>query len=417
MIPGEIRELMDELEIVPVSPGGRKRRAFFFCSYTPVEILKAAGYLPCRPLVGLHYAQGDPYLPPNMCSYVQAVLQWATGDMARVPVTIDPPNPGDIAVFVNSCNGMAHLYNVWNRLTQCSSFLLDLPHHRHEGAKRRYAGQIRMLAGWLREAAGWAADQDDIREARRLYLSLRREIAGLSRAISASSSRLPGSTAIVERLFALTTGGAAPEDSLHLVRNIKRLVETYGGTRPPTDERPRVLIAGTVGLPTLAQTIEAAGGEVVADERCLTFRGVRLNEGSPPASVSSPVTCQTRLDYSSSAAPGSCGGAGTRLYHEIAADYLDSLPCPRTVGPGRFVERVCTLSRDMQVDGTVLCALKFCDTMLYDIPVIKKKLSGAGIPVLPLTVDFREGVTGQVRTRIEAFVEMLKCRREQGVRF
>ena len=62
---------------------------------------------------------------------------------------------------------------------------------------------------------------------------------------------------------------------------------------------------------------------------------------------------------------------------------------------------------EYKADGVIDCSLKFCG--LYDIE--KKSVSEAlkkeGIPVLSLETDYEDSDAGQLRTRIEAFVEML----------
>lgn len=53
--------------------------------------------------------------------------------------------------------------------------------------------------------------------------------------------------------------------------------------------------------------------------------------------------------------------------------------------------------------------IKFCDIYGYEKPLIKDDLVQDGIPVLELDVQYGGGsAAGQVRTRVEAFVEMLR---------
>jgi len=59
------------------------------------------------------------------------------------------------------------------------------------------------------------------------------------------------------------------------------------------------------------------------------------------------------------------------------------------------------------VDGVIFYTLKFCDPFLYDVPVLKSELSVRGIPGLVLEGDYTPGTMGRVKTRIQAFVEML----------
>jgi len=73
---------------------------------------------------------------------------------------------------------------------------------------------------------------------------------------------------------------------------------------------------------------------------------------------------------------------------------------------GRF-DHVFNLIDDLRVDGVIFYTLKFCDSFLYDIPVFKSQLSLRGIPSLILEGDYTPGTLGRVRTRIQAFIEML----------
>jgi len=56
----------------------------------------------------------------------------------------------------------------------------------------------------------------------------------------------------------------------------------------------------------------------------------------------------------------------------------------------------------------VLTALKFCDQQLYDIPYLLKKLNDDGVPVLFVENDYVFKDKDRIRTRVEAFVEMLE---------
>ena len=77
-----------------------------------------------------------------------------------------------------------------------------------------------------------------------------------------------------------------------------------------------------------------------------------------------------------------------------------------TPNPGR-VEDIIRLAEEYHADGVIDCNLKFCG--LYDIEkkTVAEALKEKGIPVLSLETDYEDSDAGQLRTRIEAFVEML----------
>ncbi len=77
-----------------------------------------------------------------------------------------------------------------------------------------------------------------------------------------------------------------------------------------------------------------------------------------------------------------------------------------TPNPGR-IEDIIRLAKEYKADGVIDCSLKFCG--LYDIEKksVAEALKKEGIPLLQLETDYEDSDAGQLRTRIEAFVEMM----------
>jgi benzoyl-CoA reductase/2-hydroxyglutaryl-CoA dehydratase subunit BcrC/BadD/HgdB len=75
--------------------------------------------------------------------------------------------------------------------------------------------------------------------------------------------------------------------------------------------------------------------------------------------------------------------------------------------PKRF-DHVLRMIDEFRVDGVIFYTLKFCDPFLFDVPLLKERLAEKGIPTLRLEGDYTPGTLGRVRTRIEAFIEMLR---------
>jgi benzoyl-CoA reductase/2-hydroxyglutaryl-CoA dehydratase subunit BcrC/BadD/HgdB len=55
----------------------------------------------------------------------------------------------------------------------------------------------------------------------------------------------------------------------------------------------------------------------------------------------------------------------------------------------------------------IFYTVKFCEPELFDIPLLVEGLKARGIPSLTLDVEVNQGLSGQVGTRVEAFVEMI----------
>ncbi len=65
------------------------------------------------------------------------------------------------------------------------------------------------------------------------------------------------------------------------------------------------------------------------------------------------------------------------------------------------------LAKKTKADGIILCMMKFCDPEEFDYPILASEFEQAKIPLLYLEVDQQSQSLEQLRTRIQAFAEML----------
>jgi benzoyl-CoA reductase/2-hydroxyglutaryl-CoA dehydratase subunit BcrC/BadD/HgdB len=69
---------------------------------------------------------------------------------------------------------------------------------------------------------------------------------------------------------------------------------------------------------------------------------------------------------------------------------------------------VVRLAKEYQVDGVIHYNLQFCHTYANEAVKMEKRLEKEGIPLLRIETDYSDEDVGQLRTRIEAFLEMIK---------
>ena len=90
----------------------------------------------------------------------------------------------------------------------------------------------------------------------------------------------------------------------------------------------------------------------------------------------------------------------------LAQRYMKTNCACFTPNTGR-IDDILRMAKEYQVDGVIDVNLKFC--CLYDTEgyTVEKALKEAGIPVLGIETDYTDTDAEQLRTRVEAFVEML----------
>jgi len=95
-------------------------------------------------------------------------------------------------------------------------------------------------------------------------------------------------------------------------------------------------------------------------------------------------------------------------WRDLANTYLDQAPCARQFPLSTRVDFSAKLAKEYNVDAVIYTYLKFCPCYGMTKNSFMKKFQDMGMPVLELDNDYSLGDTGQIKTRLEAFVEVLK---------
>lgn len=340
-----------------------KKDILFTCSYLPEEVVIAAGFRPVRVTSGARPSDADTAIHPTTCPYIKAVFAAAARD--------DYAGAAGM-VIVNSCDGMRRLYDGLAAHKSGPPLLfLDVPHKSDTDAVDLFAGGLRRLALQLeRELGGDRVTPPAVEEAILSTNSLRRAMADVFAA--QSDGRLSGGS-----VFSLLAEAAAGG----LENAAGRIDALLSGTRKSgTAAGTRIAVSANVlDRPDLVGMIEGAGGSVVTLDTCT---GARHWEGLVAEGSRDPMWA-------------------------IAVRYLTRPPCGRMEGIGRRIDWLAGLVGECRADGVVLSSVKYCDAWLYDQPLLTQNLERAGARVLSIENDYEWSGTGQIRTRVEAFIETL----------
>ena len=88
-----------------------------------------------------------------------------------------------------------------------------------------------------------------------------------------------------------------------------------------------------------------------------------------------------------------------RTYRELQGNYQESLE-DRFGHIGRAI-------KDYKVDGVVLYIYKYCDPFGFEVPAMKSYIESLSTPVLYLEDEYSMSTIARLRTRIQAFLEMI----------
>lgn len=353
----------------------------YTCIYVPEEVIYAAGMLPVRILGGLDSSpKAESLLQVNICSFVRSCLGEALeGRLGEL----------DGLVAARTCSQIVKLYDLWELyLKPPFLFLLDQPHKISPLAPPYYEKELRRLIQELEGYGGVRITDEALREAIVLCnegRSLLRKIYELRRG---PNPRLLGS----EALQAVRAAMVLPKaEANQLLRELLEGLPQREISLP--EGLPRLLVSGSmVDNPAFIRAVEEAGAVVVCDDLCL---GTRYFWEDVPLRGATDGTQAVPMQADPIAA--------------LAHHYVERIPCAHVYPRQKRFEHLRQLGRSFEVDGAILFTVKFCDTFVFDGPGCTEMLRGEGIPTLELDIEHSTVSVGQIRTRVQAFLEMLEA--------
>ncbi|MGI5876896.1 MAG: 2-hydroxyacyl-CoA dehydratase subunit D [Dethiobacteria bacterium] len=354
----------------------RAGRMAWLCSYTPVEIISCCGLLPYR-IFAAHNKSfyGSSLLHTTLCPYVRGALDELLQETER-----------DLegAVLVHSCNAIFHLYHALVRYSKLPfTYLLDLPRDSSPQAIAFYADSLQKFHATLSAHCGIQAREDDLWEQIYLYAENRSKLMELYR--NSALKGIPDGSELIRLVRSLMILPAQDFQQLFQDYYQKKLQEEYSRS---FQRGPRIFLTGSMAPFHLIKMIRELGGRIVLDDLCNGKRAVDFSERPAP---------------------------GENPYQYLARLYLKRAPCARMKHAAEQIVCLNGILQDHDLAGIIFFYLKFCDSWYYYGQLLKEKLHQ--VPVLVLEAEEMEsGVTGQQRTRIAAFLEMLQEAGKAGIR-
>jgi benzoyl-CoA reductase/2-hydroxyglutaryl-CoA dehydratase subunit BcrC/BadD/HgdB len=102
----------------------------------------------------------------------------------------------------------------------------------------------------------------------------------------------------------------------------------------------------------------------------------------------------------------------------LAEAYLDRTPCAAQLYPDqktdKRLENIFKQIEDHRADGVLYHTLRFCDPYTFRVEENKELLDAKDIPFLQLHTDYGANDIGQIQTRIQAQVEIIRRRKKEA---
>lgn len=350
--------------------------AGILCSYTPVEILSAAGIATVS-LCGTSnetVPDAEKVLPKNLCPLIKSTYGFAYSE--KCPYTYF----SDIIIGETTCDGKKKMYELLNELKE--TYVLHLPQgQRRPYSKEVWYQEVKMLKERLEEKFGIEITDEALREAVKKRNSLRKAITEMYELQANVPPAMKGTQMMLTMM-----SGSFKFDQDEYIEGVRNLVEKAkadyaAGKSTVSVNDKRILLTGcpTGGvIQKVGMVIENNGGVIVCLDDCSGERTSRM------------LVDEDAED----------------ILRTIADRYLEINCSIMTTNEGRL-ENTKAMIEKYKVDGVIEVVLQACHTFNVEAANMARMAEEMGIPYMKLETDYSTADNGQLETRISAFMEML----------
>ena len=346
-----------------------------FCTYTPKEVIYAADAISVS-LCSTNeetIPEAEKYLPKNLCPLIKSSYGFAITD--RCPYMYF----SDLIVGETTCDGKKKMYELLGEIK--NTHVMQLPHFKNEYSLALWKNEIAELIKRLEKEFDIKITEEKLKESIKLFNEERRVIKELYELGKLNLSPIKGS----EMHEALHSSNYK-FDRLAYINEIKELIKNLKEMHSQNNQKeynqntPRILITGcpTGGLvDKVIKQIEEVGASVVCFESCLGSKNfeILVDENKDPIEA-------------------------------IAEKYLD-IPCSVMSPNDDRMDIIKRYIEEYNVDGVVEVTLTSCHTYAIETEKVRRTVESMGKSYLNIETNYSNSDAPQLRTRLEAFVEML----------
>lgn len=367
-----IKELVDEKQ------AGRKIIGSY-CVFVPEEIVLAANASLVGLCSGADFAmeEVEKLLPRNTCALIKSSFGFKLGKVCPYLES------ADMVVGENTCDGKKKAYETLHTLVK-KLYVMDLPQVKSEQGKALLKAEYNRFKTEVEKLTGVPITVASLKQAVQTVNAKRAAIHRLSSLRKANPSPISGLDALLaNQVFFYDNPRRFTESVNKICDELEKRIAQKQGVSP--EKTPRLLLSGCpMAVPNwkLPWIIETSGAVIVGEESCVGERGTRnLTDDS--------------------------GNTIDDLMNAIVDRYFKVDCAIFTPNPDRL-EHIIEMAAAYKADGVIHYGLQFCQPYLMESMPVEKALEEKNIPTLRIETDYSMEDVGQLKTRVEAFVEQLK---------
>jgi len=367
-----IRELRD------AQAAGRKVVGAW-CVFVPEEIVLAAEGICVGLCAGADFAMDEveKLIPRNTCALIKSSLGFKLGKVCPYVESVD------MVVGENTCDGKKKMYEVFGELDE-NLHVMDIPQMKSAAGRALLRAEYGRFLRAVEELTGVEITAERLRRGIAAANAKRRAMHRLYALRAADPAPISGLDALLINQISFYDD---PERFTGAVEALCSELEkrVAAGAGAADAGAPRILVSGCpMAVPNwkLPWIVEAAGAVIVGEESCVGERGLRNLVAED-------------------------GGTVDALLDNLVDRYFRVDCAIFTPNPDRL-EHIREMAQAYGADGVIHYGLNFCQPYQMEAIPVARALEAGGLPTLRVDTDYSLEDAEQLKTRVEAFVEMLR---------
>lgn len=348
-----------------------------FCVFVPEELTLAAGAIQVGLCAGARAGteKAETILPRNTCDLIKSFVGFK---LARLcPYT----ESCALVVGETTCDGKKKAYEAFAE--HVNLHVMEVPQCKAPCDVTLFRSELSRYKAVLEDLTGNPITAASLAEATRLVNAKRQALKRLAALRAADPAPISGRDALLVNQISFY------DDPVRFTAKVNELCDEMearvaAGQGVAPAGTPRLLLAGCpMAVPNwkLPYLIESSGAVVVGEESCIGERNTR------------DLTEETE------------GGLDAML-DALARRYM-SIDCACFTPNTERLDHIAAMARDLRVDGVIHYGLLFCQPYAHEALKVGRAMQAAGVPFLSIETDYGLEDMGQLKTRVEAFVETL----------
>ena len=369
------------LRIVELVEEKKKGKQIFgtFCLYVPEELILAVDGVSIGLCAGADVGteEAEKYLPRNTCALIKAFMGFKLAGLCPYVES------SDLIIGETTCDGKKKAYEILNEITG-KVYVMEMPHMKSDEGKRLWMSEVKNLAAKLTEVSGKEITLEKLTEAAAVVWEKRRALQRLSALRASDPAPISGLDALLINQVSFY------DDPIRFTRMLNALCDELdervkNGVGVAPKGTPRILISGSpMAIPNwkLHAIIEGSGAMVVGEESCVGERNFKSQLDPHFTSIKQGL-------------------------ESIAERYLTINCACFTPNEGRL-DDIRDMAARLHAHGVIHYALQFCTPYMVEAYKVKQRLEEKEVPYLRIETDYSMEDMGQLKTRVEAFIEVMK---------